>query len=349
MEPLSIADLAPELSSLEVALLLSLGAHEHCLIETTEDAINDVAKELALISSNTFDLSYTILNCSPATSLDSFYKEILDTRSHPPLTPPPTDSLIDLSRFQTAQESINRNGSSDQTTLNVVIAKNFNHVNDYIQLQTLELIRSRKLTTQSISLTTPEQFLFISVVARNSDQLHPRLNPHLNDHLFISHFHDPNDGFAYLEEGNDWLSDGQSGSSIVHKKKYPKVNAEALASFSNETKSININAEVSRYIQDIVMFLRLNRAVAGGITSKANGHFQKFSRLLAPLHGLDFLTPSLVKLAARKVFRHRIILAKPEDDRSLQYGSDIKAVARVLKHVTPDSILDEVLELEVPL
>lgn len=49
MDPLSIADLAPELSSLEVALLLSLGAHEHCLIETTEDAINDVAKELALV------------------------------------------------------------------------------------------------------------------------------------------------------------------------------------------------------------------------------------------------------------------------------------------------------------
>lgn len=49
MEASNIADLAPDLSSLEVALVLSLGAHEHCLIETTEDAINDVAKELALV------------------------------------------------------------------------------------------------------------------------------------------------------------------------------------------------------------------------------------------------------------------------------------------------------------
>lgn len=48
------------------------------------------------------------------------------------------------------------------------------------------------------------------------------------DHLFISHYHDPKDGFTYLEDGNDWLSDGHmSGSSVVHKmKKCPKVTAE---------------------------------------------------------------------------------------------------------------------------
>lgn len=39
-----------------------------------------------------------------------------------------------------------------------------------------------------------------------------------NDHLFISHFHEPKDGYAYLEDGNDWYSDGQlSSSSVIHK------------------------------------------------------------------------------------------------------------------------------------
>lgn len=54
-------------------------------------------------------------------------------------------------------------------------------------------------------------------------------------------------------------------------------------------------------------------------------------------------------LAARKVFRHRIIVATPEEDRSLQYGSDLGAVSRVLDDVTPDSILDGVLALEPPI
>lgn len=72
-------------------------------------------------------------------------------------------------------------------------------------------------------------------------------------------------------------------------------------------------------------------------------------RFLAPLHGIDYLTPSIVALAARKVFRHRIVVATPDDDRSLQYGSDLKAVSYVLGDVTADSILDSVLALEPPL
>lgn len=74
-----------------------------------------------------------------------------------------------------------------------------------------------------------------------------------------------------------------------------------------------------------------------------------YRRYLAPLHGIDYLTPSIVALAARKVFRHRIILANPEDDRSLQYGSGLGAVSSVLIDVTPDSILDSVLTLEPPI
>jgi hypothetical protein len=72
-------------------------------------------------------------------------------------------------------------------------------------------------------------------------------------------------------------------------------------------------------------------------------------RLLAPLHGIDYLTPSIVALAARKVFRHRIIVTPPGEDRSLQYGSNLHAVSDVLADVTPDSILDGVLALEPPL
>jgi hypothetical protein len=44
-----IRSLVSDLSDLEVALLLSLAIHEHCLIETTNDCIHDVAKELALV------------------------------------------------------------------------------------------------------------------------------------------------------------------------------------------------------------------------------------------------------------------------------------------------------------
>jgi MoxR-like ATPase len=136
------------------------------------------------------------------------------------------------------------------------------------------------------------------------------------------------------------------------------------------SESVTTSAEVVRYIQDIVVFLRLSRAVGGGVSAKANFQLARFAksvdcifliflgapvslkpsnRFLAPLHGIDYLTPSIVALAARKVFRHRIIVTAPGHDRSLQYGSDLAAVSQVLADVNPDTILDGVLELEPPI
>jgi hypothetical protein len=37
--------------------------------------------------------------------------------------------------------------------------------------------------------------------------------------------------------------------------------------------NVFVSAEVARYLQNIVVFLRLNRAVAGGISAKATHHF----------------------------------------------------------------------------
>lgn len=39
------------------------------------------------------------------------------------------------------------------------------------------------------------------------------------------------------------------------------------------TNAVTVSAEVGRYLQNIVVFLRLNRAVVGGISSRATRHF----------------------------------------------------------------------------
>lgn len=50
MDEQSLQDIVRQLSDLELALFLCLAAREHCLIETTGDAISDLAKELALVN-----------------------------------------------------------------------------------------------------------------------------------------------------------------------------------------------------------------------------------------------------------------------------------------------------------
>ena len=93
----------------------------------------------------------------------------------------------------------------------------------------------------------------------------------------------------------------------------------------------------------------MHRAVASGVTPRATKVFELLAKCLAPLHGLDFVTPSLIAIAARKVYRHRLSLVKPEDERSMQYGSDLAAVEEYLKGLTPVDVIEDVLRtVDVP-
>lgn len=144
---------------------------------------------------------------------------------------------------------------------------------------------------------------------------------------------------------------------------YISQDIRALADLSE--KAI-ITAEVKSYLQNVVTFLRMHRAVGGGVSARATQHFNllvkyivltlfvwsfpDLCRCLAPLHGLNFVSPSLVALAARKIYPHRIAVTLPENERSIQYGSDLAAIASYLEGLKPEEILEEVLsQVEAPL
>lgn len=95
---------------------------------------------------------------------------------------------------------------------------------------------------------------------------------------------------------------------------------------------------------NIISFLRLHRAVARGITPAATRHLHRLVRCLAPLHNLDYVTPALVDLAARKIYPHRICIVTPEEERSMQWGSKREAVEAMLKGIGPDDVIEDVLK-----
>jgi hypothetical protein len=108
--------------------------------------------------------------------------------------------------------------------------------------------------------------------------------------------------------------------------------------------------EIRGYLNNIIVFLRMHRAVADGVTPLGSRHLNALSKALAPLHGLSYISPSLVQLATRKVYPHRIVITAPECERSLQWGSSVEAVREMLAEVTVEDIIEEVLEaVEVPL
>jgi hypothetical protein len=111
---------------------------------------------------------------------------------------------------------------------NVIIAKNLDEAPKEVQIQVLELIRNKRIFTHTSMQLAPKPFLVIAAIAGGEG---PRLTGHLNDHMFISHFHDPEeDGFPNLQNIED---DAASISSVVRGKASEgeiKPNAEPLIS-----------------------------------------------------------------------------------------------------------------------
>ncbi|KKK13361.1 hypothetical protein AOCH_004700 [Aspergillus ochraceoroseus] len=219
-----ISKLALALSDLELALLLCLAAQEHCLIETTENSVDDVAAELALICSHTYGLTYAIVDFSTLVTFDDLCDQICLRNT--------------------------------RRTVDALIAKNLDHASENMQLHALKLMHSKSLVAESTVIEAPAQFLFMPLVLRDSGQVQPKLNSHLNDQLIISYFHDSDDGYVYLED-DDWHSEGQASlSSVVHKPDiqkqngHPSIDRDLLNKVYQASKTVNASAELGGFQHD---------------------------------------------------------------------------------------------------
>lgn len=128
--------------------------------------------------------------------------------------------------------------ADNKTIANVIIAKNLDEAPSQVQIQALELMRTKRIYTRTSVQNAPKRFLFIALLAGGEG---PRLTKHLNDYMFISHFHDPEDGFPNLE---DLYDDGNSISSVL--KKSPTQGPDG-----------SLNARISAAVRCIIPFSHL--------------------------------------------------------------------------------------------
>lgn len=215
-----------ELSDLELAVLLCLISREHCLISTTPHTIDDLVLELGLVcpsypvytipqtnnafcytqvANKTFGLQYTIVDCNDSTTLQEFASSLSPSAN--------SHSHRRQGSYFTGNPRLadDDEDTSDAHIANFVIAKNLDKAPHAIQIQALELLRTRRIFTRSSVKVAPKQFVFIPVLAASSGgQAH--VTAHLNDFLAIAHWHDPEDGFVNLEEAAD-STPGRSSAS----------------------------------------------------------------------------------------------------------------------------------------
>jgi AAA lid domain len=353
MDLQEFVDHIPNLTDLELAVLLSLIARQHCLVYTDDTLVDALSSELALIVSETFKLSYVVLTAQDCQSMDTFGDAILD-ENHNFASESDFESENDAiaglkSQIRNVSFKGSRSSQVEQTLdsrmiVNVIIAKDLNQACHDVQIQIMELILNRRIFSRTTVHHVPKTFFFLPIIANSSK--HVRLNHHLNDRIFMSHTHSAEDGFPNLEEIEE-MKDLQVRPSLSYTTTtssfIPSVKRDVIDQLRTLGQAANMTSEIRRYLQDIVVFLRLERGVDGGVTPFGNVCFVELAKYLAPLHGLDFVTPSLVGLAARKVFPHRITMATAERERSIQFGSNIEAVKQYLDGLTPEVVIELVL------
>lgn len=366
MDVQNLLDNIQEFTDLELAVFLCLVAHGHCLMSIEESLVNDLASELALIVSDRFGLSYAVLDPEDFPTAEHFGEASLeeegasfsvnDDKNDSTAEPGSLRTrLTDLDIRAAPRPSHGESQLDNRMIKNVIIAKHFNLADEHVQVQAIEIINNKRFISRTTVHTTPKTFLFIPIVSTSSE--HIRLIPHLNDRIFISHHHDPEDGFINLEEMED-SSESSSGPSHDNhnlqqqnpqhiswtpQKRTRHITRDSIDKIRTMGESTAMTPEIRRYLQDIVTFLRIERGVDGAITPRATTHFVALAKYLAPLHGINFVTPSLIALAARKVYTHRINIATAMRERSMQYGSDPVGVAQLIEGLTPQEVIETVL------
>lgn len=332
-----------DLGDLDLALLVSLVAEQHCMFSAAVESIKSLQEELRLSCIETFGIQPALVECSSKTTVDEFNESLLVNVDDQFEDAADRHDVLNLPTFEvdyspSRDHSPGRFGSiantlDDRRIADVVIATGLDALDESVQVQAFELLRSRRIFTRSSMHVAPKDMLFIAILSNPK----AKLFRHLNDTFCMSHFHNAEDGLPHTEDRRE-------------KADMPRFDAVDIKYLQDQSKNVDLTAEIAQYLHNVVLFMRNSRYVKGGVTATATRQLRSMSMALAPLHGLDYVPPSLVALAARKIYAHRLVLATPQTERSLLWGSDPEAIKELLEGVTVEDVIEDVLaSVETPL
>ena len=346
METSSILARVEELDDLELAILVSTVAEVHCIFSTAADTVKDLQEELRLTCIDLLGIHPAVVECSPDTTVDDFNEGLLveneedlqDAMDHDYTKARPS-LMVNFEPMRQASPGGGRFGSvansEDKRIADVIIATGLDAASESVQVQAFELLRSGRIFTRSAMHVAPKGLLFITVLSKPD----ARLTRHLNDSFCLSHFHNSSDALPHLDSHFGKLP--MSGTIF---------SAEDIKHLTELTAKVEMSAEIAQYLHNVVVFMRNSRYVKGGVTATATRQLRMLAMALAPLHGLDYVPPSLITLAARKIYPHRIVLATANNEKSLLWGSDPRAIQELLDGVTVDDVIEDVLaSVDTPL
>jgi len=139
-------------------------------------------------------------------------------------------------------------------------------------------------------------------------------------------------GYVSAEEEVAILSDQLAGHPL--EAVTPCVDRNQLQALREALGAVRVNAEIKRYMVDLIGATRNAEGVRIGASPRASLAFMKCAQALALFDGLDFVTPEQVQEIAVAVVAHRLVM---DPQAHFSGHSPEQVVARVLDAVPAPS------------
>lgn len=204
---------------------------------------------------------------------------------------------------------------------NILLADEINRTTPRTQSSLLECMEEFQVTVDGKTYRLPEVFMVIAT--QNPIELqgtYPLPEAQL-DRFFMKV------GIGYPTPDEEIsIMDMQRHQHPVRSVK-PVLPENALKEMQNAVRDIYIDKSIMKYIADIVSQTRAHQDLQVGASPRGSLALMRASQAMTFLKGRDFVEPTVVKLIAKPVLCHRLIM-KPQSR---------------LRGMTEEKVLDEIL------
>ena len=215
----------------------------------------------------------------------------------------------------------------------IILADEINRASPRTQSALLEAMQEYQVTLEGETMKLPEPYIVVAT---------------LNPIEYEGTFPLPE---AQLDRFIMKLSVGyptpQDEQEIIHRRRErrqdavqlePVVDAGILMEMRQAVETVHLDKDIEAYTVQIVSETRNHRKVAVGASPRATLALLKLTRAWAAMHGRAYVLPDDVKLFARPVLIHRLIL-EPDLWSDRQAADEV--IAEVQRRVTVPVITDQ--------
>ena len=217
---------------------------------------------------------------------------------------------------------------------NVLLADEINRSPPKTQAALLEAMEERQVTIEGETLKLPEPFFVIATQNPiEQEGTYPLPEAQLDRFLIRlkpGYPRSVEEEMEILRRRISWKKDDPTDEIK------PVVSLEEFKSLQRFVEDIYVHEDVLRYIAEIVRKTREHEIVEIGASPRGALALMKMARAIAAINGRDYVIPDDVKLVAKEVLSHRIIL---KIEYAVEGYSGEEVVEEVLKEVEVPKVI----------